>query len=71
MELNKEVSKETALTADITAKGVIVSANYDGKYANASLKVEVKAIDLLRELAKRTDNKIDDGLVELVAKALE
>lgn len=71
MELSKEISKEAGLHAEITAQGLKLEAKYDGKYADAAILIEVKAIDLLRELAKRTDNKIDDGIVELVAKALE
>lgn len=34
------------------------------------LKTEDVIIELLRELAKRTDNKVDDRLVEAVATAL-
>ena len=34
-------------------------------------KVEDLVIDLLTQLAQRTDNKIDDRLVEAVAAAIE
>lgn len=34
-------------------------------------KTEDLVVDLLRELAKRSDNKIDDRLVEAVAGAIQ
>lgn len=47
----------------------------DSKYVDiaidgGSIEVRLPVVDLLRELAKRSDNKLDDALVELVAKAL-
>lgn len=37
----------------------------------APIKVEVPIVWILAILAQKTDNKLDDALVELVAKALD
>lgn len=70
MDISKEVSKEAEVKAEMTAKGAVFSAEYEGKFATAIFKVEVDAINLLRELAKRTDNSLDDMAVEMISKAL-
>ena len=70
MEIGKELSKEAGFNVELTAEGLSISVKYDGKLADAELSINVSVIELLRELAKKTDNKIDDMLVEMVAKAL-
>lgn len=70
MDIQKEISKEAGFKVELTAKGLAISAAYDGKLADAALTINVSIVELLRELAKKTDNKIDDVMVEMIAKAL-
>ena len=71
MKANQNVSKEFTTSEEITAKGIVVKAKYAGKLADAELIIKVDAISLLKGLAERTDNKIDNALVAMIAGALK
>ncbi len=50
---------------------VVIALTYGGDKINADLSIEVALIDLLKIAAAKTDNKVDDAIVAMVAKALE
>jgi hypothetical protein len=70
VEATQEVSKEVEVHEEITAKGMVITADYAGTMAKAGIRIEVDVITLLKALAAKTDNKIDDALVAMVAGAL-
>lgn len=54
---------------DVVIEGGIVKLKVDGGLVKGQL--ELPLIAILKELAKQSDNKIDDSIVELVEKALQ
>jgi len=54
---------------DVLVEGGIVKVKVDGGLLKGQL--ELPLIEILKELAKKTDNKIDDQIVALVEKALQ
>jgi len=52
-------------------KLLLDSEYVDVKFGEGKISIELPIVEVLRKLALRSDNKIDDALVELVAKALE
>lgn len=51
-------------------KVLLDSKFVDIKIEAGKIAVELPVVEVLRELAKRSDNTLDDSLVELVAVAL-
>ena len=49
---------------------VILAVGYVGDHGEAKLELSVSLVDLLRLAASKTDNSIDDALVEMIAKAI-
>lgn len=47
-----------------------VSVSYESPYATGSVAINLELIQLLKLAALKTDNKIDDVLIGLVASAL-
>ncbi len=54
---------------DVIVEGGVVKLKLDGGVVKGQL--ELPLVEILKELAKKSDNKIDDGIVELVEKALQ
>lgn len=53
---------------DVVVEGGIVKLKVDGGLVKGELQLPL--VEILKELAKKTDNKIDDAMVELIEKAL-
>lgn len=53
---------------DIIVEGKIVKIKLEAGLVNGV--IEIPLIEILKQLAAKTDNKIDDAIVELVEKAL-
>ena len=51
-------------------KTILDSKYVDIKLDAGKIVVELPLVEVLKEFAKKSDNKIDDALVELVEKAL-
>jgi len=51
-------------------KVIIDTQVVDVALKDGKVVVEVPVVALLKELAKKTDNKIDDSIIEIVEKAL-
>ena len=71
MEATQEVSKEVTVHEELTAQGAVFSAEYNGKLGRAIFSVEVDVVHVLRQLAEKTENKIDDALIDMVEHALD
>lgn len=54
---------------DVIVEGGVVKLKVDGGLVKGELQLPL--VQIMKELAKKSDNKIDDALVELVEKALE
>lgn len=54
---------------DVVVEGGIVKLKVDGGLVKGQL--ELPLVEILKQLAKQSDNKIDDSIVELVEKALQ
>jgi hypothetical protein len=54
---------------DVVVEGGIVKLKVDAGVVKGQL--ELPLVEILKELAKKSDNKIDDTIVELVEKALQ
>lgn len=52
-------------------KTIIDTKYVDVKLDQGKILVELPLIEVLKEFAQKSDNKIDDALVELVEKALK
>ena len=52
-------------------KVILDSKFIDAKIEEGKIVVEFSLIEVLKDLAGKSDNKIDDALVELVEKALK
>ncbi len=71
MELTKEIEVSKELKIDVgynhETKSVVLSVNYDGKNGYSKLENGVKVVAILKEIAAKTSNQVDD----VVVKALE
>ena len=56
---------------DFEGGQIKVKLSYDGKYADASVGISVSLIEALKIAAAKTENKIDDSMVDMIAKLLE
>lgn len=66
-----DVSKEVQVDVDLQDGKVVLEAKYDGKQADASVKVAIDAGLLLDKLKDKIPGKIDDGVIELLKAALK
>jgi hypothetical protein len=71
-EIQKSFGAGGSMIVDVDAKGVArAEAKWDeGSGLKAGAFVEVDILDILKMLAAKTDNKIDDALVGMIASAL-
>ncbi len=72
---NKEIAISKELNTEIgynhEAKSVMISVNYEGKYGYSKLENGIKVIAILEEIAKGTENKIDDVAVAALKTLIE
>lgn len=54
---------------DVVVEAGIVKVKVDGGLVKGELQLPL--VEIMKELAKKSDNKVDDALVELVEKALQ
>lgn len=66
-----ELGPEGRIVVDAAAGKLVLMVEYNGADGMISLKGEVGIVEILKGLAARSDNKIDDKLVEYVGKFLE
>lgn len=59
------------LVADVVKGKAVIQYEIEHELGAAKISVEVPLVKLLELAAAKTDNKVDDQLVALVAKALE
>lgn len=58
------------LEADFEAGQVVLKGEFKHEFGSVELNVKLPLIAVLKMAAAKSDNKIDDQLVELVEKAL-
>ena len=61
---------ERIIDVDIDPKGVRLDVAFEYELGEIKATVLVDIVSVLEKLAAKTDNKIDDALVEMVNKAL-
>ena len=68
-----EISKElnTVIGYNHETKSVMISVNYEGKFGYSKLENGVKVVAILEEIAKATENKIDDVAVSALKTLIE
>jgi len=65
-----EIGAEAKYVIEIVGSDAKISVDYAGKQASGGAYVQVGIVELLRAAAAKTENKVDDNLVEMVALAL-
>lgn len=65
------VGPEAKYEVDVVEGKVVVKLVYVGAESSALLQLDVGLVELLRKAAKKTDNTIDDAMVEMIANALK
>jgi hypothetical protein len=58
-------------TLDFKDGKVVVEAKYASEYIGGSLALEVPLLQIVKLAAAKTDNKIDDKIVEMIEAALK
>lgn len=71
MEKAIEISSEAKALVEVKEGKVILSAKYDGKQADAEVKVAIEVDILIDALVAKTDNKIDDAVAQVLKAALK
>lgn len=64
------IGPEAGYKLEIKGGKARIELNYVGAQATGGVFVEIGLVQLLKEAAKKTENTIDDNLVNLVAVAL-
>jgi hypothetical protein len=71
MEATQQVSNEVTIHEELTPQGIVLTANYEGKLGRAMFTIEVDVVHVLRQLADKSENKVDDAIVDMVEHALD
>lgn len=70
-EVDQQIGKSGKAVVDVSPFGVVkASINWSEGGVTAGASVEVDVIDILEKLAVKSDNKIDDAIVNMVKSAL-
>lgn len=70
-EMEGKIGQDGTYSVDVDAKGIVIAqADYGMEGVKGSFLFKVDLIKMLETLCKRTDNKIDDGIVSMVKAAL-
>lgn len=65
-----ELGPEASYSVEIIGGKARIEVNYKGSQADAGFFIEVGLVQLLEEAAKKSENTVDDGLVQLLKVAL-
>ena len=66
-----QIGPEADYDVDFIDGKIVAKLNYAGKFGSAGLSVEIGLMDALRMAAAKSENKIDDTIVNLVEAALK
>lgn len=61
-----KIGAEAEYNVDLVEGKIVIEVDYKGKQLETGLFLRLSLVQLLREAAKKTDNKLDDKLVDMI-----
>ena len=71
MKIEKKISEELSYEVEVVGGSLLLKVIYGGKYAGASVVVNMDALDFLEMFVASTENKLDDAALAMLKAAIK